>query len=52
LGYKVFIDGQEGTTGLKIHERVRDRRDIEILQISEDRRKDPQRSWNSTGKQM
>jgi N-acetyl-gamma-glutamyl-phosphate reductase len=41
LGYKIFIDGQEGTTGLKIHERLRDRRDVEVLKISEDRRKDP-----------
>lgn len=41
MSYNVFIDGQEGTTGLKIHERLRDRRDIEVLQISEDRRKDP-----------
>jgi N-acetyl-gamma-glutamyl-phosphate reductase len=40
LSYKVFIDGQEGTTGLKIHERLRRRDDIELLEISEDRRKD------------
>ena len=41
MSSKVFIDGQEGTTGLKIHERLRDRHDIEVLQIPEDRRKDP-----------
>jgi N-acetyl-gamma-glutamyl-phosphate reductase len=38
---KVFIDGQEGTTGLKIHEWLRDRPDIDLLQIDEERRKDP-----------
>ncbi len=37
---KVYIDGQEGTTGLKILERFKDRKDIELLKISEDKRKD------------
>lgn len=37
---KVYIDGQEGTTGLKILERFKDRNDIELLRISEDKRKD------------
>lgn len=37
---KIFIDGQEGTTGLKIYERFKDRADIEILRIDEDKRKD------------
>ena len=37
---KVFIDGKEGTTGLKIFERFAKRNDIEILQIDEDKRKD------------
>jgi N-acetyl-gamma-glutamyl-phosphate reductase len=41
LSCTVFIDGQEGTTGLKIHERLRDRHDVKILHIPEDRRKDP-----------
>lgn len=27
---KIFIDGQEGTTGLKILERFKDRNDIEL----------------------
>lgn len=40
MKYKLFIDGQEGTTGLKILERFHDRDDIEILKISEDLRKD------------
>ena len=39
--YKVFIDGKEGTTGLKIFERFEKRDDIEIITIDEDKRKDP-----------
>ncbi|MDD4565299.1 MAG: N-acetyl-gamma-glutamyl-phosphate reductase [Eubacteriales bacterium] len=39
MRYKIFIDGQEGTTGLKIHKRLRDRNDLEILTISDDERK-------------
>ena len=38
---KVYIDGQEGTTGLKILERFKNRSDIELLKIDEDKRKDP-----------
>ncbi len=37
---KVYIDGREGTTGLQIAERLSGRRDIELLLIDEDRRKD------------
>ena len=37
---KVYIDGQEGTTGLKIVERFSGREDIELLRIDEDKRKD------------
>ena len=37
---KVYIDGQEGTTGLKILERFKNRSDIELLRIDEDKRKD------------
>lgn len=37
----VFIDGKEGTTGLKIFERFEKRQDLQILTIDEDKRKDP-----------
>lgn len=37
---KIFIDGREGTTGLRINERFKNRDDIELLTISEDLRKD------------
>ncbi|MGN0687846.1 MAG: N-acetyl-gamma-glutamyl-phosphate reductase [Oscillospiraceae bacterium] len=39
---KIYIDGQEGTTGLKILERFEGRNDIELLRIDEDKRKDPE----------
>ena len=37
---KIFIDGSEGTTGLRIHERFQGRDDIELLTISKELRKD------------
>ena len=42
MAYKVFIDGKDGTTGLKIYKRFEKRSDIEILLIDEEKRKDPQ----------
>ena len=38
--FKVFIDGREGTTGLRIIERLSNRKDIELMLIDEDKRKD------------
>ena len=40
-GIKIFVDGQEGTTGLLIHERLQKRDDLEILMIDPAKRKDP-----------
>lgn len=40
MSVKIYIDGQEGTTGLKILERFEGRNDIELIKISEDKRKD------------
>lgn len=37
---KIFIDGKEGTTGLRIFERLANRDDVEIITLSEDLRKD------------
>lgn len=37
---KVFIDGSQGTTGLKIYERFANRTDIELLKIDPEKRKD------------
>ena len=39
---KVFIDGSEGTTGLRIDERFQGRDDVEILKIDAEKRKAPQ----------
>jgi N-acetyl-gamma-glutamyl-phosphate reductase len=38
---RVFVDGQEGTTGLEIQERLVGRRDLELVTIEPERRKDP-----------
>lgn len=38
---KVYIDGQSGTTGLQIYDRIGARDDLELLRIAEDRRHDP-----------
>ncbi len=37
---KVFIDGKDGTTGLKIFRRFENRKDIELILIDADKRKD------------
>jgi N-acetyl-gamma-glutamyl-phosphate reductase len=41
MKHRVFVDGQEGTTGLRIHEVLSKRDDVELLRIDPDRRKDP-----------
>lgn len=40
MKYRVFVDGQEGTTGLKIHDYLAARSDVEVLKIDTDKRKD------------
>lgn len=37
---KVFIDGSAGTTGLRIYERLGERKDLELIILSDDKRKD------------
>ena len=39
---KVFIDGKDGTTGLKIYNRFESRNDTRLLLIDPEKRKDPQ----------
>ena len=39
---KIFIDGSAGTTGLRIADRLAERNDIELIKLSEDKRKDPE----------
>ena len=41
MSYAVYVDGQEGTTGLRIHDHLAQRRDVELLRIDPERRKDP-----------
>jgi N-acetyl-gamma-glutamyl-phosphate reductase len=39
---KVFVDGQHGTTGLRIRERLKSHNEVEVIETPEDKRKDPQ----------
>ena len=41
MTYRIYVDGQEGTTGLRIHEMLARRDDVEVLRIDPDKRKDP-----------
>ena len=40
MTFQVFVDGQEGTTGLRIHEYLAQRRDVKVLRIEPELRKD------------
>ena len=42
MATRVFVDGHEGTTGLRIHEYLIERQDIELLVIDSAKRKDAQ----------
>ncbi len=44
--YKIFIDGQVGTTGLKIVDRLKDRRDVSLMEIPYEKRKDVEEKRN------
>lgn len=39
---KIYIDGQSGTTGLQIYDRIGARDDLELLRIEEDKRHNPE----------
>ena len=46
MKYNVFIDGAEGTTGLKIHQYFQKREDIQVLKSRKQREKIWRRVWH------
>ena len=38
---RIFIDGAAGTTGLEIHERLAARKDLAVMRLADEERKDP-----------
>lgn len=40
---KIFIDGGYGTTGLRIHDRLKERADIQLLSLKEEEKKDKEK---------
>ncbi|CAM4513704.1 N-acetyl-gamma-glutamylphosphate reductase [Paenibacillus endophyticus] len=40
MKYKIFVDGQEGTTGLKIHDYLSKISNLEVIKIDFEKRKD------------
>ena len=47
---RIFIDGKDGTTGLKIYQRFENRDDIELLLIDPEKRKDTKEQAKCRGK--
>jgi len=41
MTYKIFIDGEEGTTGIQIRERLEGRSELSLLHLLDKERKDP-----------
>ena len=40
MTHTIFIDGEEGTTGLQIRERLEGRAELHLIHLSENKRKD------------
>ena len=46
----IFIDGEEGTTGLEIYSRLSQSTDLEIIQLVEEKRKEKTNGSEYSGK--